>query len=41
MGLKKLIKRIVFPHSYDSKAYLNYLRWGGGTDWRTYTYILS
>ena len=30
MGLKKLIRKIVFPNSYDSKAYLNYLRRVGG-----------
>ena len=34
MGIKKIIRKIVFPNSYDSKAYLNYLRrMGGGTDW--------
>lgn len=29
MSLTKLIRRIIFPHSYDSKAYLEHLRRGG------------
>lgn len=28
MEFSKLVKRLIFPHSYDSKAYLKYLRRG-------------
>ena len=33
MKIKEMLKKLVYPHSYSSEAYIKYLRRGGGKDW--------